>query len=347
MTYLTEAERLERKRLTSKRYRSKEEVKLKKNFCAYNRKRKKEGESILTFEEYKEWRKKKHAPKGSLYAKYKSFIKSRKKREKELLSFEEYCKLLATRNSEKSLSDEEKRLLRNQKAKDYYHNNEESRKKKLARCKEYKKETPEAQKEYARRSYENYKKKVYEMSEYDRAQHLNKRRESYKNWVKNLSEEEREEFREKCRLNKRQWLAKMPPEKNSEFYKKKNVRKKEYLKQHPEKCYKYLVKVREKNCSSKIDGLEDYLQKLKDKSDKTGHYNDDLSFLNEKHPLTKNLISIEEFKRRAFIMQKLRCVIKSLGLSTEILMNYKKGVYTMQQLKTFLDMYNNKNWKNK
>lgn len=32
MTYLTEAERLERKRLASKRYRSKEEVKLKKIF---------------------------------------------------------------------------------------------------------------------------------------------------------------------------------------------------------------------------------------------------------------------------------------------------------------------------
>ena len=79
---------------------------------------------------------------------------------------------------------------------------------------------------------------------------------------------------------------------------------------------------------------------------KTNHYNEDLSFLNEKFPLSQKLLSIEECNRRTFIMQKLQRVLKHLGLSTKILMNYKIGHYTMQQLKTFLEMYQNKEWKN-
>lgn len=157
----------------------------------------------------------------------------------------------------------------------------------------------------------------------------------------NSTEEKRQYYREQ----KRKWIAKMTPEEKAKFYKKKYLWSKEYLKRHPEKCYEALVKKREKRGSSKTDSLKDYLQKLKDKSDKVGKYNEDLSFLNEKQPFKESLLKPEEFKRRRFIMQKIRCVIKSLEMSTEILANYKKGVYTMKQLKTFLDMYNNKDWK--
>ncbi len=47
MTYLTEAERLERKRLASKRYRSKEEVKLKKKIFVHTIEKEKKKENLF------------------------------------------------------------------------------------------------------------------------------------------------------------------------------------------------------------------------------------------------------------------------------------------------------------
>lgn len=341
MTYLTEEERAARKQLAQQKYRKKEEVKIRKSFNDCNSRRRRLGLSVFTFEEWVEWTKYKHAPKGSLIYKYKQFIQSRKKRGEPLLSFKDYLELIYKREVKKSLDDEEKRLLRNQKARDFYHNNEEARAKKLSQCKNYRKRTPEQQREYARRSYENYKKKIEEMSDFEREQYLNKRRKSCKTCLENLTEEKRKKYRDA----KRRYVAKMTPEEKANFYKKKHAWYKEYLKRHPEKRYEALVRQRKKKGLLKKDTLEDYLQKLKDKSDKTGKYNEDLSFLNEKHPFKKELLEPEEFKRRNFIMQKIRCVIKSLGLPTEVLSNYRKGVYTMQQLKSFLDMYNNKDWK--
>lgn len=342
MTYLTEEERAARKRLAQQKYQNKEEVKIRKSFNNCNSRRRRLGLSVFTFDEWLEWSKYKHAPKGSLFYKYKQFIRNRKKRKMKIISFEEYCEMIAERNKNKQADPEEKRLIRNQKVKEKYHSNEELRKRKIARSKIYKRENPEAQREYRRRSYEKYKEKVANMTEAERELLKRKNYEKKQRFLKNMSEEKRLEYKKKHAVWSKDYWHNLSPEKRLALKVKKAEYYKNRCKNNLEKVYEALVKQREKKGVKKKDSFEDYLKKKSDMNNKTNHYNEDLSFLNEEFPLSQKALSIEEYNRRIFIMQKLRYVVKNLGLSTKILMNYRRGHYTMQQLKTFLEMYKNK-----
>lgn len=347
MTYLTEEERADRKQLAQQKYKNKEEVKIRRRFNDCNRRRRRLGLSVFTFNEWQEWYKNKHAPKGSLLHKYKQFIKSRKNRKLEIISFEKYCELIAERNRNKSANAEERRLRANQKEKERYHSNEEVRKRKIEYSKKYKKERTEAQrKRDYKRSYERYKEKVASMSEAEHELLKRKNHERKQRFLKNMSEEKRLEYKKKKAAYSRNYWRNLSPEKRLELKEKKAEYYKNRCKNNLEKIYEILVKQRERIGVKKKDSFEDYLKKKRDMDSKTNHYNEDLSFLNENFPLSQKSLSIEEYNRRTFIMQKLQRVLKHLGLSTKILMNYKRGHYTMQQLKTFLEMYQNKEWKN-
>ena len=347
MTYLTEEERAARKQLAQQKYKNKEEVKIRKRFNDCNSRRRRLGLSVFTFNEWQEWYKNKHAPKGSLLHKYKQFIQGRKKRKLEIISFEKYCELIAERNRNKSANAEERRLRANQKARERYHSNEEVRKRKMEYSKKYRKEHPEVRSKcYYKKAYEKYKEKVANMSEAERELLKRKIYENRQRFLKNMSEEKRLEYKKKHAARSRDYWRNLSPEKRLEIKERKAEYYKNRYKNNLEKVYEHLVKQRERIGTKKNDSFEDYLKKKRDMDNKTNHYNEDLSFLNEKFPLSQKLLSIEEYNRRTFIMQKLQRVLKHLGLSTKILMNYKRGHYTMQQLKTFLEMYQNKEWKN-